>query len=92
MEKFNITFWKEPLNEDNSFVRDTIALKTSATITKFTEKTHETFHVKLNDIGLNSLYGDFDIVRQNGFWQTSDQDSDELNHLKKNIIEALMNL
>lgn len=91
MEEFNITFWKEPFNPENSFVKDTDSFKTSATITKFTVKKHETFHVILNDIGLNSLYGEFDILRQNGFWQSSDQDSDELIQLKKNIIEELMN-
>lgn len=91
MEYFNITFWKEPYHFENSFVKDTEPFRTSAIITKSIEKTTETFHVKLNDIGLNSLYGEFNIVRQNGLWQISDQDSDELNLLKRNIIEELMN-
>lgn len=91
MEKFEITFWKKPFNAEISFVKGEVTFKTTANIAKSTEKTTETFHVKLNDIGLNSLFGEFDIVRQDGFWQTSDQDSAELNFLKWNIIEELMN-
>ncbi len=49
----------------------------------------DTFHVRLTDIGLNSLLGEFDILRQNELWQTSDKDSVELNFLKWNIIIEL---
>jgi hypothetical protein len=91
MEKFNITFWKEPYNADNSFVKDIESFVTSATITKSTDGMSDMFHVRLTDIGLNSLYGEFDILRQNGLWKTSDQDSVELNFLKWNIIIELSN-
>jgi hypothetical protein len=91
MEEFKITFWKKPYNAENSFVKDDVTFLTSAIITKTTERTTETFHVKLNDIGLNSLFGEFDIIRQNGLWETSDQDSAELNLLKWSICEVLMN-
>lgn len=89
MEDFTITFWKEPYNADNAFVKDTESYVTSAIITKSEESFNEQFHVKLIDIGLNSLYGEFIILRRNGLWQTSDQDSVELNFLKWNIIREL---
>jgi hypothetical protein len=91
MEEFKITFWKEPYNAEISFVKDAESLVTSATITKSTDGITDTFHVRLIDIGLNSLYGEFDILRQNELWQTSDQDSVELNFLKWNIIIELSN-
>jgi hypothetical protein len=89
MEIYNITFWTKTFIEGNSSLGDP-DFKASATITHFTEKTHEIFNIKLNDIGLKSLFGEFDIVRQNGFWQTSDLDSEELNQLKMNIIDELI--
>ncbi len=92
MEEFKITFWKEPYNAENSFVKDIESFVTSANITKTTDETIDTFHVQLLDIGLDSLHGEFDILRQNELWQTSDQDSVELNFLKWNIIIELSNL
>lgn len=89
MEEFKITFWKERYNADNSFVKVIESFVTSATITKSTNEMTDKFHVKLTDIGLNSLYGEFDILRHNGLWQTSDEDSVELNFLKWNIISEL---
>lgn len=91
MEKFKITFWKVQFNEDNSFIKKAESFLVTANITKSTEETTEIYQVKLNDIGLNSLFGEFEIVRQNNLWQTSDQDSKELNLLKMNIIEVLNN-
>lgn len=91
MEKFKITFWKEPYNAETAFVKDIESFVTSANITKTTDGMIDTFHVRLTDIGLNSLYGEFDIFRQNELWQTSDQDSVELNFLKWNIITELSN-
>ena len=91
MEAFKITFWKEPFNSDNSFVKDIESYLTSAKITKSVDKINDRFRVKLLDIGLDSLYGEFDINRQNGLWHTSDQDSVELNFLKWNIIIELSN-
>ena len=89
MEEFKITFWKEPYNAENSFVKDIESFVTTAINNKSTVGTNDTFHVRLNDIGLHSLFGEFDIVRQNGFWQTSDRDSIEMNFLKWNIIREL---
>lgn len=90
MEKFKITFWKEPLFDDTSFINSSESIQTSAIITKSTYQTIETYHIQLIDIGLDSLYGQFEIIRKNGFWQTSDQGSQDLNLLKKNIIEKLL--
>jgi len=47
MDEFRITFWKEPYNSGNSFVKDIESFVTSATITKTTEGTEDRFHVKL---------------------------------------------
>jgi hypothetical protein len=91
MEEFKITFWKEPCSTKISFVKNIESFVTSAIITKSTEGMIDKFHVLLTDIGLNSLYGEFDILRQNDLWQTSDQDSVELNFLKWNIIIELSN-
>ena len=91
MKEFKITFWREPYNSDSSFVKDINSYLTSATITKFSDKIFERFHVKLTDIGLHSLYGEFDIICKNGQWQTIDHDSIELNFLKWNIIFELSN-
>ncbi len=92
MEKFNITFLKEPYNADNAFIRETKGFLTSADILKSTYRTVDTFVVKLNDLGLNSLHGEFNIVRHNGLWKMSDQDSGELNLIKQNIIYELEQL
>jgi hypothetical protein len=89
MKEFKITFWKEPYNAENSFVKDIESFVTTAIVNKRTEGFSEIFHVKLTDIGLQSLHGEFDIIRHNGLWQTSDQDSAELNFLKWNIIRGL---
>ena len=89
MEEFKITFWKEPYNAEISFVKDIESYVTSASITKSTDGMTDTFHVRLTDIGLLSIYGEFDILRQNELWQTSDQDSVDLNFLKWNIISEL---
>jgi len=90
MEEFKITFWKKPENSTDSFVANTESYITSATVTKSTNGMTEIFHVKLTDIGLDSLHGEFDIIRQDGFWQITDQDSVELQSLKWNIIEVLL--
>lgn len=91
MEEFKITFWKEPFNSDNSFGKSIDFMTTSAIITKSIEKSTERYHVKLTDIGLDSLYGEFHILKINGRWQTSDLDSREMNFLKWNIICELEN-
>ena len=69
MEKFKITFLKEPYNSENTFIQETKGFITSADITKSTSGIVDTFIVKLNDIGLNSLHGEFNIVRHDGFWK-----------------------
>ena len=92
MEKFEITFWKERYNPDNSFDKNIDFFITSAVITKSTNENKEIFHVDLKDIGLNSTFGNFEILRLNGMWQTSDKDSVELNFLKWNIISELSHL
>lgn len=84
-----MTFYAEPYNADNAFVKETKGFTTSADIIKSTNGTVDSFAVKLDDIGLNSLHGEFNIVRDKGFWKTSDQDSGELNLLKRNIITEL---
>ena len=89
MEEFNLTFWKKPYNSENSFVKETDAYLTSATIAVSENEEQKVFHVKLTDIGLNSKFGEFDIVKQGIFWQTSDAESVELNCLKENIMSAL---
>lgn len=89
MQEFKITFWKKPYNSETSFVKDFESIVTSAIVVMTTNKAIDTFHIKLTDIGLDSLYGEFDIVRNNGFWKTSDNDSVELNFLKWNIISEL---
>jgi len=89
MEEFKITFWKERYNSEISFVKDIESYLTSAIITKSTNGIIDTFHVKLSDIGLNSSFGEFDILRHNGHWETSDSDKVELNFLKWNIIAEL---
>lgn len=86
MKKFKITFYKEPYNADNAFGHDTKGFLTSADVTKSSSGGIDTFTVKLNDIGLNSLFGEFNIIRNNGSWSTSDKDSQELILLKQNII------
>jgi hypothetical protein len=91
MENFNVTFWKEPYNHNDSFVKDLTRFIASAKVSKSSSGQIDTFHIKLNDIGLNSLHGEFDIVRENGVWQRSDKDSAELNFLKWNIIGVLIN-
>lgn len=90
MEKFKITFWIKPLYDDDPFIKNSEPYLTSANITKSTFQTIESYHVQLDDIGMNSLFGEFEIIRENGNWQTSDQDSQDLNSLKWNIIEKLM--
>lgn len=91
MEEYRITFWKEPYNSEISFVKDIDSFLTSAIITKKTDGALDTFNVRLTDIGLYSLYGEFEILRKNEIWQTSDQDTVELNFLKWNIITQLSN-
>lgn len=89
MEKFKITFWKTESIEENSIIRDNDPFITSAIVIKTTEKTREIYHIVLIDIGLRSLFGEFDLVRENKLWQTSDEDSQELRLLKISIIEAI---
>ena len=89
MEIYKITFWKEPYNPDNSFVDDKEAYLTTAIVTQNEYKLETVYHIKLNDIGLFSMYGEFNIVNKNGFWLSKDFDSPEFNFLKSNIICTL---
>lgn len=90
MEEFKIIFKKDSYVPESSFFNYTEPIITSATVRKSSIGIIEVFHIALTDIGLNSFYGEFEIIRENGFWKTSDQDSMEFNLLKRNIIEALM--
>lgn len=92
MDKFLITFWKEPYNAENSFVQNLEYYITTAEITKSSYTNQDIYHVKLNDIGLYSKFGTFDIVCQDGFWSISDTESAELNFLKWNIVCRLISL
>lgn len=89
MEIFKIIFSKEPYNKEDSFVNETESFLTSATITKSTNVVEDIYQVKLNDIGLDSLYGEFVIVKKNGFWQSTDKDDVKFNLLKWNITRRL---
>jgi len=89
MRSFKVLFWKTPFVTEIDFVPDTNTYITSATVTQTIDDLSDIFHIKLNDIGLNSLFGEFDIIRKNGYWQTTDKDGAELNFLKWNIICSL---
>lgn len=89
MKEFNITFWKEPYKADNPFSNGIEGYITSARIHKSTKGKTEIFLIHLQDIGLKSLYGNFEIICQDGYWQISDKDSAEFNLLKWNIINAI---
>mgnify|MGYP001557722364 CR=1 FL=1 len=89
MEHFKIIFSKEPYNKEDSFVNGTESFLISATITKSTNGVEDIYQVKLNDIGLDSLYGEFVIVKKNGFWQSTDKDDLKFNLLKWNITRRL---
>jgi hypothetical protein len=90
METFEITFLNKPCNGESSFVKYTETFLIAAIVTKSEEGLTDRFHITLKDIGLNSLYGEFDILRKNGMWQTSDRDSAELINLKRDIIIELL--
>jgi len=88
-EKFKIKFWKEPYNSEAAFSFDIDAYLTTAIASKTIVESTENYHIVLTDIGLNSLFGEFDIVKQNGLWELSDGDSVELKFLKWSIISSL---
>ena len=92
MNKFIISFIYVPYNVESTFVPDLNMIQTTATIMHTKEKNISIFHVKLNDIGLDSLFGEFNIIIDTNFWQVSDVDSNELNKLKENIINELYKL
>ncbi len=85
MEIFKIVFKQESYNKENAFVPNVEYYLTSAIITKSIDNDEERYKVKLNDIGLDSRFGEFFMVRKNGFWQSTDQDDVEFNLLKHNI-------
>lgn len=89
MKEFSITFWKEPYNSGSEYVKNIESFLTTAIVTQSSDGDIETFHIKLADIGLDSEYGEFDIIRNDGLWQTTDLDSAKHNLLKWNIIGAL---
>lgn len=89
METFKIVFWKKPYVSDDSFVESEDSFLTSAIVSKEINSLGEVYHIKLIDIGLQSLYGEFDIICKNGFWQSADFDTLEFNFLKSNIISAI---
>jgi hypothetical protein len=66
METFEITFLNKPCNGESSFVKYTETFLIAAIVTKSEEGLTDRFHITLKDIGLNSLYGEFDILRKNG--------------------------
>jgi hypothetical protein len=88
MKAFTLTFFIEN-NEEKSFIPDNDKIITSAQIGQIIDGSEEIFQIQLNDIGLKSVYGDFEIVRENGLWKTTDKDSMELNILKRSIIYAI---
>lgn len=85
MKEYKILFWYKPFPQEDDFVKDTNHFLTSALIKETRCDGVDIFHVRLLDIGLNSLYGEFDITRKDGYWQTFDIDGSELNYLKTNI-------
>lgn len=89
MIKINLTFWKEPYKINEPFNLELKNFITSAEVSKSQKNTTETFFVILKDIGLQSQFGDFEIVREDGIWKTNDIESRELNFLKWSIISAL---
>lgn len=90
MEKFILTFWKEPYNSKSSFVKEVDDYLTSALVTVSENDGQKIFHIKLTDIGLDSKFGEFDIFKRDLFWKTSDRESEEFLFLKSNIISALI--
>ena len=85
MKRYKITFWYKPLPQENMFIKDNEDFLTNALITENKNIDIDTFHVKLLDIGLDSKYGEFELTRKKGLWQTYDIDGNELNFLKTNI-------
>ncbi|MFC0605182.1 hypothetical protein [Winogradskyella pulchriflava] len=85
MKQYKINFWYIPLPKEKQFIESDTAFLTSAVFTETTSDNIDSFHIKLNDIGLNSKHGDFTITRKDGLWQTCDIDGTELNFLKTNI-------
>ena len=90
MKQYKITFWHKSIPNEGPFILKEENFNTSALISEINEPECEIFHVKLLDIGLYSKYGEFAIIKTNGFWETYDKDGSEFNFLKANIIEALV--
>lgn len=88
MKTFTLTFFIENRDE-KSWIPDNDKIITSAQICKIIDGTKEIFQIILNDIGLKSVYGDFEIVRENGLWKTTDKDSMKFNTVKRNIMFAI---
>ena len=92
MKEFKITFLKEQYKTDSPFSVGSESYITSASITKNINGEIEIFHVRLDDIGLHSIYGEFDLLCKNSMWLFNENDSREFNLLKKNIVNELMNI
>jgi hypothetical protein len=88
-EKFKIIFWQVQANEKGFIIPNIDLYLSYAIVTKSTDNFTEIYHIELEDIGLSSLFGEFDLIRENNLWQISDQDSQEFRLIKSSIIEAI---
>jgi len=88
MKTFTLTFFIEN-SDEKSFIPDNDKIITSAQICQIIDGGKEVFQIILDDIGLKSVYGDFEIVRENGLWKTTDKDSVKFNIIKRSIMYAI---
>ena len=88
MKTFALTFFIEN-SDEKSFIPDNDKIITSAQICQIIDGDKEVFQIILDDIGLKSVYGDFEIVRGNGLWKTTDKDSVKFNIIKRSIMYAI---
>ena len=82
-------FWREPFNHPDSFVKEIDSFLTTAEIIKTIKGNEEIYHVKFYDQGLLSQYGEFDLIKRDGFWKLDHAQIHEFTFLKNNIMGSI---
>ena len=89
MERFEIIFWKEPYNPENGLELDKERYLATAKVEKVIESNKEIYTVRLNDIGLDSQFGNIILTKEGVYWKLEDHINTEINFLKWSIISSI---
>lgn len=90
MKTIEIKILFEIYENENSFIKNDESRIETLSVSYFVNKDDETIYkIKFKDIGLDSKFGEIEVINKKGFWKWQDNSS-QINLIKNKIIEQLM--